>query len=271
MFVLCIFVSPPAVELMKSALTKSMPQVKSSHRVEALGRALGFRSYAALLAASQSPTPPIVQLSGGIFLDYLKGRGFEVDAANLYRAAALVAIRRVLDDTPKLHIHGLGFGRPQRNVDGSWQTSQQRYDEFLAGREECFGLHAAEAFLRSLALLAQVKETKTIRSGAGSYRLKHIAENYVCTYPEGGKLGPDYVPNGTLIAAALHMGFKYKTDVDALGYDTLNATFNMSKAVIEELDAEIRPGTGFAYDRAKRRQLANTRKQFAATKTMLSI
>jgi hypothetical protein len=73
------------------------------------------------------------------------------------------------------------------------------------------------------------KRTKTVRSGNGSYRLKHVAENYVCAYPEGEKLGPDYVPNGMLIAAALHMGFKYKTHVDDLGYDTQNATFNMSR------------------------------------------
>jgi hypothetical protein len=32
-----------------------------------------------------------------------------------------------------------------------------------------------------------------------------------------------------LIAAAIHMGFRYKTHVDNLGYDTLNASFNMSK------------------------------------------
>jgi hypothetical protein len=112
-----------------------------------------------------------------------------------------------------------------------------------------------------LALLARVPKTKTIRSGTGSYGLKHIAENYVCEYPEGGELGPDYVPNGMLIAAALHMGFKYKTYVDDLGYDTQNASFNMSKAIIDELDAEIRPRTGFARDRVRKRQMGATRKQ----------
>lgn len=270
MLVLRIPVVLPAIELIKSGLTKSLPEVKSSHRVEALGRGLGFRTYAALLAASQSPAPPIAVVSGAVFSDYLKSHRFEAHSTHLYRPAAHVAIRGVLDSTPRLHIHGLGFGRPKRNVDGSRQTPQQQYAEFEERREECLGRRSAEAFLRSLALLARVKETKTVRSGTGSYRLKHIAENYVCTYPEGQRLGPDYVPNGMLIAAALHMGFKYKAHVDELGYDTQNATFNMSKTVIDELDAEIRPQTGFAQDRIRKRQFADARKQFAAMKTLLS-
>ncbi len=269
MFVLSISVSSSAIERIKAALTNTIPDVKSSHRVEALGRSLGFRSYASLRAATKSASPTIAFVSGSAFLEYLKGRGIEVDAAHLYRAAATAAICRVLDNEPKLHIHGIGFGRPKRNADGSRQTAQQQSAEFIERRQECLGQLAAEAFLRSIALLQRVKETKTIREDSGSYRLKHIAENYVCEYPEGGKLGPGYVPNGMMIAAALHMGFKYKTYVDDLGYDTLNAAFNMSKSVIEDLDAEIRPNTGFAQDRARKRQLANARIQFAAAKKIL--
>lgn len=244
MFVLSISVSPPAIERIKAALTKTIPEVKSSHRVEALGRSLGFYSYASLRAASKSPLPPAALVSGSIFSEYLKGRGFEVDAAHLHRAAALAAIGHVLDSRPKLHIHGIGFGRPKRNADGSQQTQQQQYAEFIERRQECLGRNAAEAFLLSVALLMRVKETKTVRDGSGSYRLKHIAENYACEYPEGGKLGPKYVPNGMLIAAALHMGFKCKADIDHLGYDTQNATFNISKAAIKALDDEIRPWIG---------------------------
>jgi hypothetical protein len=121
-----------------------------------------------------------------------------------------------------MRLHGRG--------DGSRQTPQQQYAEFEERREECLGRHAAEAFFAITGHCWRgSKRTKTVRSGNGSYRLKHVAENYVCAYPEGEKLGPDYVPNGMLIAAALHMGFKYKTHVDDLGYDTQNATFNMSR------------------------------------------
>lgn len=139
----------------------------------------------------------------------------------------------------------------------------QRYEEFQERRRDCLNLgsHSSEAFLRSLAFLACVKPTKTIRSGTGSYRLKHIAENYTCTYPEGGKLGPAYIPNGMLIAAALHMKFKHKTYVDDRGYDVPNTSFNMSKTVIDDLDATIRPNSGYAHDRARRRAMRAMRPQ----------
>ena len=57
MFVLRIPVTLSAIELIKADLTKHLSEVKSSHRVEAIGRGLGFRTYAALLAASRSPVP----------------------------------------------------------------------------------------------------------------------------------------------------------------------------------------------------------------------
>lgn len=254
MFVLRIPVTPSSVDTLKAHLTKAIPEVKSSHRVEALGRGLGFKTYAALRAATQSVQPSMAVVSGASFTTYLAEHGFEVDHAHLYRAAACAAINAVLEKMPRLSIHGIGFGRPQRNQDGTWETPQQRYSKFVERRQECQGLHAAEAFLLALTLLSRIQPTKTITSGSGSYRLKHIAENYACTYPEGGKLGPRYVPNGMLIAAAVHMGFKYKTYVDDLGYDLPNMNFNMSKRSVDELDFEIRPETGWAHDRVRRWQ-----------------
>ena len=236
MFVLRIPVTPSGLDELKAHLTKVLPEVKSSHRVEALGRGLGFKTYAALREAAQSSETPMATVSGASFTTYLAEHSFEIDAAHLYRAAAQVAINGVLDKMPRLSIHGIGFGRPQRKQDNTWETPQQSYSKFVERRQECQGLHAAEAFLLALMLLSRIQPTKTITSGSGSYRLKHIAENYACTYPGGGKLGPQYVPNGMLIAAAVHMGFKYRTYVDDLGYDLPNVNFNMSKPSINELD-----------------------------------
>ena len=65
MFVLRIPVTRSHLDALKGGLTKVLPDVKSSHRVEALGRGLGFRTYAALRAAAISPNmasrsiPPI--------------------------------------------------------------------------------------------------------------------------------------------------------------------------------------------------------------------
>jgi hypothetical protein len=264
MFVLRIPVTPSGVDALKAHLTKIIPEVKASHRVEALGRGLGFKTYAGLRAAAQSIRPSTAIVSGASFTAYLVEHGFEVDPARLYRAAAQVAINGVLERMPRLSIYGIGFGRPQRNQDNTWETAQQRYSRFVERRQECQELHAAEAFLLALTLLSRIQPTKKITSGSGSYRLKHVAENYGCTYPEGGKLGPQYVPNGMLIAAAVHMGFKYKTYVDDFGYDLPNMNFNMSKRSIDELDFEIRPNMGGAHHRIRRRQSKSVAKVSAS-------
>lgn len=254
MFVLRVPITSSSLDELKAYLTKVLPEVKSSHRVEALGRGLGFKTNAALRVAAQSSETPMAIVSGARFTAYLAEHSFEVDPACLYRAAAQVAIKDVLDKMPQLSIHGVGFGRPQGNQDNTWETPEQSYAKFVERRQECRGLHAAEAFLLALTLLSRIQPTKTITSGSGSFRLKHIAENCACTYPEGGKLGPQYVPNGMLIAAAVHMGFKYKTYVDDFGYDLPNMNFNMSKRSIDELDFEIRPNMGGAHHRIRQRQ-----------------
>lgn len=85
-----------------------------------------------------------------------------------------------------------------------------------------------DAFLACLAYLDNVRPTKTIRPNTNSYALKHRAEKYRSTYPQGEPLGPTYVPNGIFIAAALHLGFRMRTRWDERGYESPNATFNMS-------------------------------------------
>ena len=146
-------------------------------------------------------------------------------------------------------LHGIGVGRPKRKEDGNWESAREHYGRVLQSREEFLGNDGIEQFLLSLAFVGRVEPTKTIRPGTGSYRLKHIAENYGCSYPEGGRLGPRYVSNGALIAAAVCAGFRYKTYIDDLGYDSLNVNFNMSKSSLDDLDCQIRPDGACAQGR----------------------
>jgi hypothetical protein len=67
MFVLRIPVTPAHVDALKTDLIKALPEVKSSHRVEALGRGLGFKTYAALRAVAQSTVPSMATVSGASF------------------------------------------------------------------------------------------------------------------------------------------------------------------------------------------------------------
>lgn len=258
MFALTVRITPASLMALKADLTKSLPDVKSSHRVEALARGFGFLTYAAMRAAVAGEQVVLAAATGTSFSRYLSAHGFDSSPIPFYYASARVALQAVLDKTPKLCVLGIGAGEPRRKPDGQFESAREHHARFLENRKEFMNPFVVEEFLRGLAFLARVQPTKTIRSGNDSYRLKHIAENYRCTYPEGMPLGPHYVSNGAMIAAAIHTGFRHKTYVDARGWDMRNADFNMSKAVIDDLDCEIRPNDAMA---ESRRWLEARRKQ----------
>ncbi len=264
MFTLTVPVTSANLDAIKGELARTLPEVKSSHRCEALGRGLRFGTYAALRAAMRSPDAVIATACGAAFITYLAEHGFAVPALAFYRAVARVAIRAVLEKVPKLTMWGIGVGDRRRTPDGRWETWQDLQVRFRAEREALLGDDAVKSFLLSLAFLARVERTKTIRKGTGSYRLKHIAENYPCTYPEGDKLGPRYVANGVLIAAAVHAGFNIKSHVDDYGRDSVNVNFNMSKPLLDDLDCEIRPDGGRAQERRRREEIQKDKAHWRA-------
>lgn len=259
MFTLTIPVSTDGLSAIKADLTRKLPDVKSSHRCEAIARGLGFRTYASALAAAKADTTETAKVSGDLFVAYLAEHAFNVPSEAFYHAAAKVALRNVWERTPKLTMWGIGVGSPRRKEDGRWENFRDMDAKYREARAELLSDSAVKPFLASLSFLGRVTPTKTIRKGTGSYWLKHIAENFACSYPEGEKLGPTYVSNGVLIAAALHAGFKMKTYFDNLGYDELNVSFNMSKPCLEELDCEVRPDGSRAQDRRHREAMKRNR------------
>jgi hypothetical protein len=147
-------------------------------------------------------------------------------------------------------MRGYGFGPPHWNPDlKRFETPHEQYAQFTRDRAEFLSRSGLDEFLLALAFVQRIPATKTVR-GVGSYRLKHIAENMPFTTADGTTIGPQYVSNGSLIAAALSAGFKMKTYVDHRGYDAVNVSFNMSKQVINELDCEYRPEGAEAQRRA---------------------
>jgi hypothetical protein len=257
MFTLNLCFTFDRLEAIKDELTRVLPEVKSSHRCEALGRGLGFKTYASALTATKSGRVGVSTLCGNRFTNYLTDHGFGASAKSLYEAAAKIALRDIAERTPKLTVWGIGIQRPAPKQGGGWEDARDLNAKFVKARRELIDDSSVEPFLASLAFLARVTPTKTIRSGTGSYWLKHIAENYACTYPDGEELGPTYVPNGVFIAAALHGGFRMKTYVDDHGYDEPNVSFNMSRPGLEDLDCEIRPGGAYAEARRYKRRRAS--------------
>jgi hypothetical protein len=80
MFVLRIPVTLSAVEQIKSGLTKSLPEVKSSHRVEALGRSLG-REDSNPEMVNSNPSAPVARFNVSLLSKNMIGAGSE-DAPN---------------------------------------------------------------------------------------------------------------------------------------------------------------------------------------------
>lgn len=256
MFSLKIMLTPASLAGIKASLTRTLGYVKSSHRCEAIARGLGLRTYATALAMACSADQISVQADGRQFRIYLLEHGFDVPHQVFYRAVAHVALADVVRRIPKLAKHGIGIGRPRQIDRTTWESDEELKARFDEERAFLLSDAAIEPFLQSLAFLARVPATKTIRPDTSSYRLKHIVEEYACTYPEGGTLGPQYVMTGAFVAAAVHAGFVFKATHDDLGFDAVvSSHFNMSHKALDDLNYEILPFNGRSEDRRRRAEL----------------
>jgi hypothetical protein len=226
---------------LKSELWRAIPNVKSSHRAEAVARALGLPKRASLLAIGEldSVLPPPINCQA--FERFLLDRGYDFDRLSILRSAARVAIKDVMAREPRLSYWGYGIGPPQRQADGKWETSHERFIRFGKERKGLLDDSTVDEFLRALSLLQILEPTKTINSKSNSYSLKHVAEVAACRFPDGSKLGPHYVANGALIVAAVHSGLKYRTFDDHWGYKKINVSLNVSQRSIEDAMLIYRP------------------------------
>ncbi len=223
------------IESMKADLTRYLPHIKSSHRVEALARALGFKTYAALRARDLFLSPIETEVNWLAFSDYLHEKGFTCAAKPLYLATARASIMLILQVPgiePKLTREGIGINTEHHKG----ETTEEYIRRFQREREDMLLDSSLEEFLRSYSLVSMIPHTRTVTTKRGAYILKHIAENLSFTYPDGEESPANYVATGSLIAAALHAGFYYKS---IPGSQSVN--FNMLQKAIEDLDCKIRP------------------------------
>ena len=238
MFALNVFVNSPGLESIKADLIFYYPEIKSSHRCEALARGLGFRTYASLLAQLQTAGDVSASASGAKFGSYLKEHGFDAKPDSFYWAVARLAIAAVMRQEPKLTSWGYGIGPRERNDDGTRVSSDEHQHKFDLCRKELLG--DAEEFLQALSFLSRLHSAKNISTAANSYSLKHMAEEDDGIYPDGETINTNYVSNGALIAAAIHSGYRYRTHRDGLGGTSLNVSFNMPTRLVHNLDRQIR-------------------------------
>jgi hypothetical protein len=117
-------------------------------------------------------------------------------------------IQAVIDMIPTLNAHGVGaFDAVKREYRAAYIASEQ--ETLLRSAEEC---------TKICEWLAQIEKTETPRPHAGSYFLKHLAEEEI-----------GYVTNGAFIAAAVHCGFDFEIEPNSP-----NPYFNMSKKSIQQ-------------------------------------
>jgi hypothetical protein len=195
------------IEHMKDALRASLPDVKSSHRVEALARGLGWATNASMRAAL-AEAPAETTPDEDAFLEYLRQHSFEAPSGSLVRAFAEAGVRRAMDLEPELS----GFGYRVSRDRG--ETAEQAEARFLENRAEMLGKQSVDEFIRASEFLSKFGRRKSLNRKRTSYGLKHDAE----------RAAGDYVSNGMLIAAALAMGFS----AERTHAGSPNAYFNIS-------------------------------------------
>lgn len=197
------FISLADVDSIKAELTRLLPGVKSSHRVEAMARGLGWNTNAALrtgLAESAAERA----VDNHAFIDYLTEHGFiDLPYDTLVEAivrskfaTARADIEAVMAQAPQLTHFGFGV------FDAHERTPEQRKAELAKGRQEMLTAGAVYEFTLAREFLARRGKRATINNSSSSYGLKHQAE-HTCG---------EYISNGMLIAAAIHLGFKIKRD-----------------------------------------------------------
>lgn len=197
------------VDVLKGHLMALLPHAKSSHRVEAMARGLGFGSNAALLArVSEGPAP--CSIDNRAFVEFLKPRDVS-DVPYDTLAEAIVrtklshqraAIQAILDREPEISANGY------RTFD-SRRTIAENRASFLASREGMLDAHKVGQFMRAVAFLETKEKAKTVSRKGTSYGYKHEAERF---HNERAPGEDPYVANGLFIAAALHLGFTVKRD-----------------------------------------------------------
>jgi hypothetical protein len=194
-------------EQIKAALRESIPAVKSSHRVEAMARGLGWSTNAAMrVALAERPAP--INLDDKAFRTYLAAHDFPVASGVLESAVETTigpkshgAIRAVMDKMPELGRGGF-FVHDRRETP---EANRRKHDD---SRASMLSDDAIGEFERAVEFLEARGQRATLNRQVTSYSWKHSAEKF----HRAAGADNDYVANGMMIAAAVHLGFKVVRD-----------------------------------------------------------
>lgn len=223
-------VSLPLVEAVKAELRTSLPDVKSSHRVEALARGLGWATNAAMRAAlAAGPSDRVANAAA--FHVYLAERGFAVADRALFDGVLRAQVRAVMASNGRLTHHGFGVYEEGRISVAEWRT------RFAEGRAEMLESPALAEFERACEFLSRLSRTRAPTRVLTTYNLKHSAERWHRHRGIEGRWDREYVSNGMLLAAAYHLGFQVKRASPT----AFSGHLNVSTASVRALEDERKP------------------------------
>jgi hypothetical protein len=223
-------VSLPLVEAVKAELRTSLPDVKSSHRVEALARSLGWATNAAMRAAlAAGPSNRVAD--PGPFHAYIAERGFAMPARTLFDGILRAQVRAVMASNDRLTHHGFGVNEEERISVAEWRI------RFAAGRAEMLEPAALAGFERACEFLSRLSRTRAPTRVLTTYNLKHSAERWHRHRGIEGRWDREYVSNGMLLAAAYHLGFQ----VRRAGPTAFSGHLNVSTASVGAVEDERKP------------------------------
>lgn len=195
------------IDVVKRELGRLLPDVKSSHRVEAMARGFGYRTNASLRSQLKGGTVSR-SLDEDAFTAYLTDHDFPKPPYTLLREAVSracdgetrAAIAAAMAEAPDLTAFGFGIFEDRK------KSAAEKEAEFDANRAEMLTAFSIEQFNRAVAFLKTRSKRETICRKQSSYGLKHEVERYFDSRGQSNK----YVSNGMFIAAAVHLGFKFE-------------------------------------------------------------
>lgn len=212
MFTLNLTLSRFPICALGQELKDRLVEVPDTDRRTAMAHAFGFSETAELHQALAMVSLASREGSGRAFNECLARLGHDIPPQAFDEALGLVLLRNVARDHQDLTYAGMGQNGRFRYDKSRMLVFADEQAEFQAQRFRLLDSKKVSEFLRSLAFLQSAVPTRRNPLPTDSYALKHLAEKFLYTSPDGTQTGNGYVSNGMLIAAGIHANVPWKHD-----------------------------------------------------------